>query len=92
MSKELNSQIQNEDLKQRITIDAMLIIGKYFGSSNDYVNIMKTSKRYHDLTAMYHYNPISDAELFENAETQYLYGPTDVKKEGMKHYIFVQHK
>ena len=44
MSKELNSQIQNEDLKWRITIDAMLFIGKYFGSSNDYVNIMKKKK------------------------------------------------
>ena len=32
--------------KWEITIDALLIIGKYFETSIDYVNVMKTPKGY----------------------------------------------
>ena len=56
-----------------ITIDVMLIIGKYFLSNKDYINVMKTSKRYHDLVQMYHFNPIHDYRLFINMETQHFY-------------------
>ena len=59
-------------------MDVMLIIGKYFESNNDYINIMKVAKRYHDLAEMYHYNPISDTDLFVNIETQYFYSLRDV--------------
>ena len=41
--------------KWEITIDAMMIIGKYFETENDFINVMKTAKRYHDLTQMYHF-------------------------------------
>ena len=83
-------QKQNEDDtkdKVKITIDSMMIIGKYLEKSQDYVNVMKTTKRYHDLTQMYHFNPISDTSLFDNMETQYLYTKDDVQKKGMIHYI-----
>ena len=74
-----------------ITIDIMMIIGKYFEENEDYINVMKISKRYHDLTQMYHFNPISDPTIFENMETQYFYSSDDMnrRKEGMNRYIFV---
>ena len=59
--------------KWEITIDAMMIIGKYFQTSKDYINVMKTAKKYHDLVQMYHFNPIPDCSLFINMESQYFY-------------------
>ena len=31
----------DDEMKWKITIDAMLIIGKYFKTNRDYVNVMK---------------------------------------------------
>ena len=67
----------------------MMIIGKYFKTNNEYINVMKVNKKYHDLTSMYHFNPISDYELFINMETQYLYDKNDIKKEGMYQYVYL---
>ena len=67
----------------------MLIIGKYLKTNNDYINVMKSSKRYNELVAMYHFNPISDTSLFLNIETQYLYEPTDMKIPKVKRYIYL---
>ena len=75
--------------KWEITIDVMMIIGKYFESNNDYINIMKLNKKYHDLVEMYHFNPINDSDLFINIETQYLYDENDTKKEGMYQYVYL---
>lgn len=61
---------------------------KYFESCRDFVNVMRVCKRYHDLIQMYHFNPISDWRLFENMETQDLYGEKDRKKEGLKKYVY----
>ena len=52
------------------TIDVMMIVGKYLESNNDYINLMKSCKRYHDLVDMYHYNLIGVVN-FENMETQH---------------------
>ena len=71
--------------KWEITIDAMMIIGKYFESNNDCINTMKVAKRYHDLAKMYHFNPIQECELFVNMETQHFYKKEDVNKK--KHTI-----
>ena len=51
---------------------------------------MRACKNYHDLTQMYHFNPIDNSELFENMETQHFYNPnTNLKeKEGMCKYIY----
>ena len=68
-----------------------MIIGKFFESNNDYVNVMKTSKKYNQLVKMYHFNPISECELFENMETQYLLKRKDVKKQGMYQYVYWYH-
>ena len=40
--------------KWEITIDVMMIIGKYFHSSRDYVNMMKLTKKFKQLVTMYH--------------------------------------
>ena len=64
-----------DEVKWKITIDAIMIIGKYFASNGDYIYIMKASKRYQQLIKMYHFNPISDCSLFKNIEIQYLYTP-----------------
>ena len=77
--------------KWEITIDAMMIIGKYFETNDDYINVMKVCKKYHDLVRMYHFNPISECELFENMETQHLYGPEDKKTPGMHQYVYWYH-
>ena len=45
--------------KWEITIYEMTIIGKYFKSNNDFINIMKVNKKYKELVAMYHFNPIN---------------------------------
>ena len=89
--------------KWEITIDAMLIIGKYFEENEDYVNVMRVSKKYRDLVSMYHFNPIEDCSLFENMESQYFYSkPKDKswlttimgyfgyggKKSGMHQYVY----
>ena len=81
LQKELVQRHELIKSKWEITIDVMMIIGKYFKSNNDYINIMKVNKKYHDLVEMYHFNPISDYELFINMETQYLYYENDIKKE-----------
>ena len=65
-----------------------MIVGKYFKSNSDFINVMKSCKRYHDLAQMYHFNPISDISLFNKMETQYLYDKKDIKKERMRQYIY----
>ena len=66
--------------KWEITNDFMMIIGKYFKSNKDYINVMKVNKKYEQLVLMYKFNPISDISLFENIQTQHFY-----KKEEIKH-------
>ena len=73
------SSVEATKEKWEITMDVMMIIGKYFDESRDYVNVMRVCKKYHDLVQMYHFNPISECELFENMETQHLYGSEDKK-------------
>ena len=69
----------------------MMIIGKYFKTNSDYVNVMRVCKKYHDLVRMYHFNPISECKLFENMETQYLYGCKDKKIPRMHQYVYWYH-
>lgn len=70
-----------------------MIIGKYFESNRDFVNLMKVSKRFKDIVSMYKFNPISDCSLFENVQTQHFYKIDDIytAKKGMYRYIFWGH-
>ena len=73
-----------------LTIDLMLIVGKYFETSNDFINVIKLNSRYKDICAMYFYNPISDTRLFPKIQTQHFYTEEDTKYQirGLFKYIF----
>ena len=64
--------------KWEITVEVMMIIGKYFQSNNDFINIMKVSKKYRDLSQKYHYNPIGDPSLFNKIKIQHFYKGEDI--------------
>ena len=54
----LFKQEANIKLTQRQNyIDSMKMIGKYIESYSDYVNMMKASRKFNQLTQMYHFNP-----------------------------------
>ena len=73
-----------------ITIDLMMIIGKYFETSNDFINVIKLNSRYKDICAMYRMNPISDTRLFPKMETQHFYkeDDTNYRIRGLHKYVF----
>lgn len=90
--KEIKSENKNEitngkekevkkDDNFRLTIDYMMIVGKYFESNNDFINTMKINHRYQELVSMYYFNPISDTTLFENLETQHFYNENDLNNQ-----------
>ena len=88
-NRNIKQHLNETKSKWEITMDIMMIIGKYFERNNDYVNMMKVAKRYRDLVLMYHFNPISECELFENMETQYMYNENDIRNEGMHQYVYL---
>ncbi|ELP83866.1 hypothetical protein EIN_198690 [Entamoeba invadens IP1] len=59
----------------------MMIVGKYFKTINDFINIVKTSKKYNEFLTMYHYNPIplttTTRAYFPNIETLHYYYEDD---------------
>lgn len=77
-------------LKWEITIDLMMIIGKYLESNKDFINVMKLNKKFKQLVEMYYMNPISDISLFPNIQTQHFYKEEDVKnkKNNLFQYIY----
>ena len=46
--EECKKELNEMKKKWEITIDIMMIIGKYFENCKDYVNVMKSAKKYHD--------------------------------------------
>ena len=85
---ERNSSSPKE--KWQITIDFLMIIGKYFNSCQDFINVMKVCSKYIELVEMYKFNPISNSDLFINIETQHFYEYKDIfyRKRGMIKYIY----
>ena len=64
-------------MKSRLDIHLMMICAKYFNSFNDFINISNVHKNYHEISNMFHYNPVpikkEDQEsLFSNIETYVL--------------------
>ena len=83
------TKVETTKEKWAITLDSIMIIGKYLMSNQDYINVMKVSKKYHDLTQMYHFNPMSDYSLFENMETQHFYSKQkEPKKQSFMSKLF----
>ena len=76
--------------KYELTIDFIMIVGKYFESSNDFINAMKVCKIYQELVLMNKFSPISDIILFDNIQTQHFYNKEDVnnEKDGLYQYIY----
>jgi len=74
-----------------LSIDYLMIVGKYFKTNRDFINLMKVNKQYKDLALMYHFNPIGDTSLFENMETQHFYNKDDVKNKEANKYQYIYH-
>ena len=62
VKREITKRFEVTKEKWEIPIDSMMIIGKYFTTNNDFINVMKISKRYQKFTQIYHFNPISEWE------------------------------
>lgn len=75
--------------KSELTVDFIMIIGKYFESNKDFINIMKVCKKYKELVSMYFFNPISDTTLFENLQTQHFYKKQDINKKLINKYQYI---
>lgn len=80
----------NDKFKWQLTIDFIMIVGKYFESDDDFINLMKVCKKYEELVLMYKFNPISDPYMFENIQTQHFYNRNDIwfKVPGLSKYIY----
>ena len=79
-----------EKSKWQLTVDFIMILGKYLETPRDFINVMKVCKRYEELVSMYKFNPISDISLFENIQTQHFYDENDIrnKKNNLFQYIY----
>ena len=56
----------------------LMLVSKYFNTSEDYINIEKTCRNYRGLIERFHYNPIPileniDRKLFENIVFYHIY-------------------
>ena len=83
-------EFQTEDKsKYLLTVDFIMIIGKYFKTNNDFVNVMKVCKKFQELVSMYKFNPISDISLFECMQTQHFYSESDFATALPKMYQYI---
>lgn len=62
----------------KLTIQNIKIIGEYFQTSQDFINIMMTCKKFRGLTELYESNPIQNCTLFPNITTQIFYDTLDI--------------
>ena len=60
--------------------DMMIVIGKYFDTPRDYVNVTRTCSEYKDLISMYKYNPIAQSDIFINKQTLWIYSKADLER------------
>ncbi|KAL7712931.1 hypothetical protein QTN25_009415 [Entamoeba marina] len=67
---------------------SLLIVSKYFESTQDYINIICVCKKFKETTEKLRYNPIpiTSLKLFPKIQTQYLYTKSDIKIEGIDSY------
>ena len=62
----------------KLTIQNIKIIGEYFQTTQDFINIMMTCKKFRGLTELYESNPIQNCTLFPNITTQIFYDTLDI--------------
>lgn len=74
----------------KLSIDFIMIVGKYFINDNDFINLIKVNSKFNQLLLMYKFNPISNCDLFPNIETQHFYEYKDIfyRKRNMFKYIY----
>ncbi|EDR26962.1 hypothetical protein EDI_194810 [Entamoeba dispar SAW760] len=65
---------------------SMMIVGKYFKTKNDYINLIMTNSRFKRFNEMYLFNPISisSLNLFPSIKTLFLFNQNDVNEYLMK--------
>ena len=73
----------------RLNLDDMVIVSKYFETKSDFLNIVRLNKKYKGMLECYKYNPISDYRIFKNMRTQHIYKEEDFhnRKEGLYRYV-----
>ena len=79
-----------EDKQYRLTIDLIMIVGKYLETSRDFINLIKLSKKFSELLEMYKMNPISEWDIFPNIQTQHFYNLDDLlyAKRNLYRYVY----
>lgn len=60
-----------------LDLDYFSLIGKYFKNENDFINLIKVSKKFKNLLEIFNYNPISNKSLFPNMKIQHHYNEED---------------
>ncbi|ELP85376.1 hypothetical protein EIN_086580 [Entamoeba invadens IP1] len=70
---------------------SIMIVGKYFETQDDFINVMAVSKKFRELCDRYHFNPISLTQktlhLFVRLQTLYLYTKLDDFLQGVNNYV-----
>ena len=73
----------------------LMIVGKYFNTIKDYINLIKCCKRYEDILDLYKINFISinnqeEFKLFENLEIYSIYTNNDFKQTNLKTISYIE--
>ena len=81
---------EDKDKDYRLTIDIIMIVGKYLETPKDFINLIRMTKKYSELVDMYKMNPISDWSIFPNIETQHFYNLNDLMyaKRNLYRYVY----
>lgn len=85
------SNMKEEKVEQyRLTIDLIMIVGKYLETVQDFVQLIRLCKKFRELPEMYKMNPISNCDIFPNIETQHFYNPSDAlySRRDMYKYVY----
>lgn len=79
-----------ETLNPLLDFNSIKQVSKYFGSNNDYINLIKVCSKFRLLLLSFDYNPISDPILFDRIKTQHFYKKYDseFKIRGLDKYIY----
>ena len=68
--------------------DFMLVIGRYFTTYRDYINITRVCSEYKDIIGMYKYNPIEDdVGFFSNKQTRCFYTSLDYEFTDYRYFF-----
>ena len=80
-----------EEFDFRLTIDLIMIVGKYLEEAIDYINLIRLNKKFKDLLEMYKMNPISDWSIFPNIQTQHFYNRNDINNLNQNVFRYIAH-